>query len=157
MILEMKGNFLFIKIFFIIFFFFYSQISNADQFSNFAKKPIYENPESEFEGFAIDVFLDKMIYYAYSLPKKAKSKHNGAIFNALTKPAHGENFSWEYGRFYGKVKMVISIKENNQLCRSWIEEIGIKNNRYKVGINKACFDEVKQSWVLVDDYYHLKN
>jgi hypothetical protein len=36
--------------------------------SIFTETPIIVNPESEYEGFLIDLILDKMVYHYYKIP-----------------------------------------------------------------------------------------
>jgi len=89
---------------------------------------------------------------------------------ALGDPSHGKIFSWESGRYYGLVKMVATVKENEKLCRIWIEEVGkiatpdnygtstglVKVTK-KIDSNKACFDLSNAKWIIVDEYFHFKN
>jgi|TARA_B100000959_G_scaffold205424_1_gene215331 hypothetical protein len=148
----------------------YVDKSDAESLSTFTEKPIYENPESSIEGFGIDILIDQMIYYYYSLPKEGVKKHNSITFLALGDPSHGKIFSWESGRYYGLVKMVATVKENEKLCRIWIEEVGkiatpdnygtstglVKVTK-KIDSNKACFDLSNAKWIIVDEYFHFKN
>ncbi len=149
----------------------YVDKSDAESLSTFTEKPIYENPESSIEGFFIDILVDKMIYHYYSLPEEGIKKHNSTIFLALSEPNHGKVFGWDSGKYYGLVKMIETIKENEKLCRSWIEEVGkitpfdnygIKNQGLvkvskKIGSNKACFNLLTGNWVIVDKNFHFNN
>jgi len=171
----MKNIFLFIK--FIIYFLVFcgllscSNKNTTKGLTDFQNKPIYENPESSIEGFLIDILVDKMIYHYYSLPEEGITKHNSTIFLALSEPNHGKVFGWDSGKYYGLVKMIETIKENEKLCRSWIEEVGkitpfdnygIKNQGLvkvskKIGSNKACFNLLTGNWVIVDKNFHFNN
>lgn len=159
----MKKIFTFIKIIILITFITSCSKSVSDNASN----PIYERPDGEYEGTAIDFLADKMVYYYFSIPKKGKSKHNAAIISSLNDSSHGKIYSWEHGDFYGRVRMVATIFEKeNMLCRSWVEEVGriirkYKNGRYvvknKIISNKACFDMNYAKWVMADINFHFKN
>jgi len=166
----MKNIFLFIK--FIIYFLVFcgllscSNKNTTKGLTDFQNKPIYENPESSIEGFLIDILVDKMIYHYYSLPEEGIKKHNSAIFLALSEPDHGKVFGWKHGKYYGLVKMIATIKENEKLCRSWIEEVGkitsvdsygVNRGLFKVGSNKACFDLFTGNWIIVDENFHFTN
>ena len=65
-----------------------------------ASKPIYENPDSEYEGTSIDFLLDKLVYYYFSIPKEGKKKHNSTIIAALDDSSHGKTIleTWQFLR-----------------------------------------------------------
>jgi hypothetical protein len=153
---------------FIRFFFIIILLSSCSKsITEHASKPIYENPDSEFEGTSIDFLLDKLIYYYFSIPKEGKKKHNSTIIAALDDPGHGKTYTWKHGDFYGNVKVVITIFEKKDLvCRSWIEEVGrimaeLPNDKVrlknKVIANKACFSLDKGKWVMTDANFHFSN
>ena len=141
----------------------------SENLSIFTETPIIVNPESELEGFLIDLILDKMGYHYYKIPKAGVKKHNSTLFLSISDPSHGKIYSWKSGKFYGLIKMISSKKEKENICRIWLEEIGkfttVDNygkNSYvrvtnKVASNKACFNLDEGRWVMVDENYHFKN
>ena len=141
----------------------------SENLSIFTETPIIVNPESELEGFLIDLILDKMVYHYYKIPKAGVKKHNSTLFLSISDPSHGKIYSWKSGKFYGLIKMISSKKEKENICRIWLEEIGkfttVDNygkNSYvrvtnKVASNKACFKLDEGRWVMVDENYHFKN
>ena len=141
----------------------------SENLSIFTETPIIVNPESELEGFLIDLILDKMVYHYYKIPKVGVKKHNSTLFLSISDPSHGKIYSWKSGKFYGLIKMISSKKEKENICRIWLEEIGkfttVDNygkNSYvrvtnKVASNKACFNLDEGRWVMVDENYHFKN
>ena len=141
----------------------------SENLSIFTETPIIVNPESELEGFLIDLILDKMVYHYYKIPKDGIKKHNSTLFLSISDPSHGKIYSWKSGKFYGLIKMISSKKEKENICRIWLEEIGkfttVDNygkNSYvrvtnKIGSNKACFNLDEGKWVMVDENYHFKN
>ena len=141
----------------------------SENLSIFTETPIIVNPESELEGFLIDLILDKMVYHYYKIPKDGVKKHNSTLFLSISDPSHGKIYSWKSGKFYGLIKMISSKKEKENICRIWLEEIGkfttVDNygkNSYvrvtnKVASNKACFNLDEGRWVMVDENYHFKN
>jgi|TARA_B100002051_G_C16340212_1_gene441264 hypothetical protein len=141
----------------------------CENLSIFTETPIIVNPESEYEGFLIDLILDKMVYHYYKIPKDGIKKHNSTLFLSISDPTHGKIYSWKSGKFYGLIKMISSKKEKENICRIWLEEIGkfttVDNygkNSYvrvtnKVASNKACFNLDEGRWVMVDENYHFKN
>ena len=141
----------------------------SENLSIFTETPIIVNPESELEGFLIDLILDKMVYHYYKIPKDGIKKHNSTLFLSISDPTHGKIYSWKSGKFYGLIRMISSKKEKGKICRIWQEEIGkfttVDNygkNSYervtsKIGSNKACFDLDEGKWVMVDENYHFKN
>ena len=141
----------------------------SENLSIFTETPIIVNPESELEGFLIDLILDKMVYHYYKIPKAGVKKHNSTLFLSISDPTHGKIYSWKSGKFYGLIKMISSKKEKENICRIWLEEIGkfttVDNygkNSYvrvtnKVASNKACFNLDEGRWVMVDENYHFKN
>lgn len=141
----------------------------SENLSIFTETPIIVNPESELEGFLIDLILDKMVYHYYKIPKDGIKKHNSTLFLSISDPSHGKIYSWKSGKFYGLIKMISSKKEKENICRIWLEEIGkfttVDNygkNSYlrvtnKVASNKACFNLDDGRWVMVDENYHFKN
>ena len=141
----------------------------SENLSIFTETPIIVNPESELEGFLIDLILDKMVYHYYKIPKDGIKKHNSTLFLSISDPSHGKIYSWKSGKFYGLIKMISSKKEKENICRIWLEEIGkfttVDNygkNSYvrvtnKVASNKACFNLDEGRWVMVDENYHFKN
>ena len=78
---------------------FLSACQSKQGFSVYATKPIYENPESEFEGFLFDYVFDKMIYYAFTIPKKAQQKHDKAIFASIINEDLGKNYVWKHHHY----------------------------------------------------------
>ena len=169
----MKTLLLYIKkintIFFILLFSFISSKSKSESLNIFTETPIIVNPESEYEGFLIDLILDKMVYHYYKIPKDGIKKHNSTLFLSISDPTHGKIYSWQSGKFYGLIRMISSKKEKENICRIWLEEIGkfttVDNygkNSYvrvtnKIGSNKACFNLDEGRWVMVDENYHFKN
>mgnify|MGYP000986208855 CR=1 FL=1 len=125
-------------------------------FSKYAKKPIYENPEGEFEGFWFDYILDKMIYYSFSLPKDARLKHDKAIFASIVDPNLGKKYLWQSGKYYGLVRVVKIVSNENYICKTIIQEIGIKNYKNKVKDDKICLDYQTGKWSFIDDYFYYK-
>ena len=169
----MKTLLLYIKkintIFFILLFSFISSKGKSESLNIFTETPIIVNPESEYEGFLIDLILDKMVYHYYKIPKDGIKKHNSTLFLSISDPTHGKIYSWQSGKFYGLIRMISSKKEKENICRIWLEEIGkfttVDNygkNSYvrvtnKIGSNKACFNLDEGRWVMVDENYHFKN
>ena len=154
--------------FLILFIFSPSQVK-SENLSIFTETPIIVNPESELEGFLIDLILDKMVYHYYKIPKIGVKKHNSTLFLSISDPSHGKIYSWKSGKFYGLIRMISSKKEKKKICRIWLEEIGkftiVDNygkNSYekvtsKIASNKACFDLDEGRWVMVDENYHFNN
>tara|TARA_B100000282_G_scaffold291921_1_gene264858 strand:+ start:1186 stop:1695 length:510 start_codon:yes stop_codon:yes gene_type:complete len=169
----MKTLLLYIKkintIFFILLFSFISSKGKSESLNIFTETPIIVNPESEYEGFLIDLILDKMVYHYYKIPKDGIKKHNSTLFLSISDPTHGKIYSWQSGKFYGLIRMISSKKEKENICRIWLEEIGKfttvdnygKNSNVrvtnKIGSNKACFNLDEGRWVMVDENYHFKN
>ena len=141
----------------------------SENLSIFTETPIIVNPESELEGFLIDLILDKMVYHYYKIPKAGVKKHNSTLFLSISDPSHGKIYSWKSGKFYGLIKMISSKKEKENICRIWLEEIGkittvdnygkgtYEKVTSKIDSNKACFDLEEGRWVMVDENYHFKN
>lgn len=144
------------NLFLIIFLVTLSNCISKNQFSYFADEPIYKNPDGEFEGFVIDYLYDNLVVYSYTLPIEEKKLHNKAIFSALSDENHGKIYEWQTNKYFGRVKVLISIYEGENICRSWMEEIGLIRGRNKLGISKACFNPKRGGWVYVDYLYHLK-
>ena len=153
----------------LILFTLFSSHAKSESLSVFSETPIIVNPESEYEGFLIDIILDKMIYHYYKIPEDGVKKHNSTLFLSISDPSHGKIYSWKSGSFYGLIRMISSKKKKENICRIWLEEIGkistVDNygkNKYKkvtskIGSNKACFDLDEGKWVMVDENYHFKN
>jgi hypothetical protein len=143
--------------------------TKSESLSIFTETPIIVNPESEYEGFLIDLILDKMVYHYYKIPSDGVKKHNSTLFLSISNPSHGKIYSWKSGKFYGLIRMISSKKEKKKICRIWLEEIGkftiVDNygkNSYekvtsKIASNKACFDLDEGRWVMVDENYHFNN
>ena len=53
--------------------------AKSENLSIFTETPIIVNPESELEGFLIDLILDKMVYHYYKIPKAGVKKHNSTL------------------------------------------------------------------------------
>ena len=81
----------------------------SENLSIFTETPIIVNPESELEGFLIDLILDKMVYHYYRIPKDGIKKHNSTLFLSISDPSHGKIYSWKSGKFYGLMFMSIQI------------------------------------------------
>ena len=143
--------------------------TKSESLNIFTENPIIVNPESEIEGFLIDLILDKMVYHYYKIPKDGIKKHNSTLFLSISDPTHGKIYSWKSGKFYGLIRMISSKKEKKNICRIWQEEIGkftttdnYGKNSYvrvtsKIGSNKACFNLNEGKWVMVDENYHFNN
>ena len=143
--------------------------TKSESLSIFTETPIIVNPESEYEGFLIDLILDKMVYHYYKIPSDGVKKNNSTLFLSISNPSHGKIYSWKSGKFYGLIRMISSKKEKKKICRIWLEEIGkftiVDNygkNSYekvtsKIASNKACFDLDEGRWVMVDENYHFNN
>ena len=143
--------------------------TKSESLSIFTETPIIVNPESEYEGFLIDLILDKMVYHYYKIPSDGVKKHNSTLFLSISNPSHGKIYSWKSGKFYGLIRMISSKMEKKKICRIWLEEIGkftiVDNygkNSYekvtsKIASNKACFDLDEGRWVMVDENYHFNN
>jgi len=143
--------------------------TKSESLSIFTETPIIVNPESEYEGFLIDLILDKMVYHYYKIPSDGVKKHNSTLFLSISNPSHGKIYSWKSGKFYGLIRMILTKKEKKKICRIWLEEIGkftiVDNygkNSYekvtsKIASNKACFDLDEGRWVMVDENYHFNN
>ena len=143
--------------------------TKSENLNLFTESPIIINPESEYEGFLIDLIIDKMVYHYYKIPSDGVKKHNSTLFLSISDPTHGKIYSWKSGKFYGLIRMISSKKEKENICRIWQEEIGkfttVDNygkNSYvrvtnKIASNKACFNLDEGKWVMVDENYHFKN
>ena len=143
--------------------------TKSESLSIFTETPIIVNPESKYEGFLIDLILDKMVYHYYKIPSDGVKKHNSTLFLSISDPLHGKIYSWKSGKFYGLIRMISSKMEKKKICRIWLEEIGkftiVDNygkNRYekvtsKIASNKACFNLDEGRWVMVDENYHFNN
>jgi hypothetical protein len=154
---------------FLLLFILFPLQAKSENLSIFTETPIIVNPESELEGFLIDLILDKMVYHYYKIPKIGVKKHNSTLFLSISDPTHGKIYSWKSGKFYGLIRMISSKKEKKQICRIWQEEIGkfttvdnygkgtYEKVTSKMASNKACFDLEEGKWVMVDENYHFKN
>ena len=154
---------------FLLLFILFPLQAKSKNLSIFTETPIIVNPESELEGFLIDLILDKMVYHYYKIPKIGVKKHNSTLFLSISDPTHGKIYSWKSGKFYGLIRMISSKKEKKKICRIWQEEIGkfttvdnygkgtYEKVTSKIASNKACFDLEEGRWVMVDENYHFKN
>ena len=134
---------------------FLSACQSKQAFSVYATKPIYQNPESEFEGFLFDYVLDKMIYYAFTIPKKAQQKHDKAIFASIINEELGKNYIWKHSQYYGVVRVVMIVSNKKFICKTIIHEIGIQNYKKKTRDDKICLDYQTGKWAFIDDnFYH---
>ena len=154
---------------FLLLFILFPLQAKSENLSIFTETPIIVNPESELEGFLIDLILDKMVYHYYKIPKIGVKKHNSTLFLSISDPTHGKIYSWKSGKFYGLIRMISSKKEKKKICRIWQEEIGkfttvdnygkgtYEKVTSKIASNKACFDLEEGRWVMVDENYYFKN
>tara|TARA_Y100000768_G_scaffold254529_1_gene193421 strand:+ start:441 stop:911 length:471 start_codon:yes stop_codon:yes gene_type:complete len=120
------------------------------------KEPIYNVPESEYEGYFIDYFTDFIIEQYYTLDSESSLLHASAIFSALNDKKHGEVYYWENNNFFGKVRIVLTyFLDQDIVCRHWIEQVGknkqnnlngILTYKYKDKTNIACYDFKKKKW-----------
>lgn len=134
-------------------------------YDQFSKKPIYENPENYLDGTLVDTIYDKLTSYYFSIPNQAIKLHNSLIISALSHPKNGQEFKWEFKKYFGRVRIVETTYINKNLCRSWIQEIG-KSRVYapygidrglekvtsKYNSNKACLDLNSGEWKLYDEF-----
>jgi len=162
-----KRQFMSIRVLFISFFLLTSCQSNKNQsISEFTNKPIITNPESSMEGMLIDIIHDSLVKLYFSIPKKAIKLHNGTVISALSDSNNGKNFKWDYDNYFGKVRIVKSSYEKDNLCRTWIQQIGKTRNYSPYGINNnlvketskidtktACFNFKNGKWFFIDDFF----
>ena len=85
---------------FLILFIIFPSQAKSENLSIFTETPIIVNPESELEGFLIDLILDKMVYHYYKIPKAGVKKHNSTLFLSISDPTHGKIYSWKSGKFF---------------------------------------------------------
>ena len=88
--------------------------TKSESLSIFTETPIIVNPESEYEGFLIDLILDKMVYHYYKIPSDGVKKHNSTLFLSISDPLHGKIYSWKSGKFYGLIRMISSKMEKKK-------------------------------------------
>ena len=100
----------------LILFTLFSSHAKSETLSVFSETPIIVNPESEYEGFLIDIILDKMIYHYYKIPEDGVKKHNSTLFLSISDPSHGKIYSWKSGSFYGLIRMISSKKKKENIC-----------------------------------------
>ena len=142
------------------------QSGKNQSISEFTNKSIITNPESNMEGMLIDVIHDSLVKLYFSIPKKGIMLHNGAVISALSDSNNGKNFQWDYDNYFGKVRIVKSSFEKDNLCRTWVQQIGKIRNYSPYGVNNnlvkeiskidtktACFDFENGKWVFIDDFF----
>ena len=142
------------------------QSGKNQSISEFTNKSIITNPESNMEGMLIDVIHDSLVKLYFSIPKKGIMLHNGAVISALSDANNGKNFQWDYDNYFGKVRIVKSSFEKDNLCRTWVQQIGKIRNYSPYGVNNnlvkeiskidtktACFDFENGKWVFIDDFF----
>ena len=142
------------------------QSGKNQSISEFTNKSIITNPESNMEGMLIDVIHDSLVKLYFSKKKKGIMLHNGAVISALSDSNNGKNFQWDYDNYFGKVRIVKSSFEKDNLCRTWVQQIGKIRNYSPYGVNNnlvkeiskidtktACFDFENGKWVFIDDFF----
>ena len=162
-----KRQFMFIRALCISFFLLTNCQSNKSQsITEFTSNSIITNPESNMEGMLIDIIHDSLVKLYFSIPKKGIKLHNGAIITALSDSDNGKNFQWDYKDYFGKVRIVKSSFEKDNLCRTWIQQIGKIRNYSPYGVNNnliketskidtktACFNFKNGKWFFINDFF----
>ena len=162
-----KRQFMFIRALCISLFLLTNCQSNKNQsITEFTSNSIITNPESNMEGMLIDIIHDSLVKLYFSISKKGIKLHNGAIISALSDSDNGKNFQWDYKNYFGKVRIVKSSFEKDNLCRTWIQQIGKIRNYSPYGVNNdlvketskidtktACFNFKNGKWFFIDDFF----